>query len=386
MLTTDRGVQLDELLDASISDFDIPAAVHERAVARYGHVGDWLSEYWTGSAGGGDVYPQGSFRLGTVVQPIDPRDDYDIDLVCRRDISKGSTTQELLKTDVGNALRSYVATGPDGKPQLREGKRCWALEYPAEPFHMDVLPAVPDREAAPNGILLTDRELRRWQHSNPIDYASWFQTRMAREFREKRAAVAQARKMDVEDVPEWQVKTTLQRTVQALKRHRDSYFAENAEDRPASIIITTLAARAYTGSGSLHDVLVDVTATMPTLVERRDGVWWVENPVQPEENFADRWRAHPGRDRLFFEWIARAHTDFAGFGSERGVDRVLTKIAGAFGERPAKSAGALFGSALADARDRGRLGMAGGTGLLSAAAVKPIPRHTFHGDAPSDRA
>jgi hypothetical protein len=111
MLTTDRGAQLDEILDASISDFDIPAAVYERAVARYGQVGDWLSEYWTGSAGGGDVYPQGSFRLGTVVQPIDPRDDYDIDLVCRRDMSKESTTQELLKTDVERArpLRRHGA-------------------------------------------------------------------------------------------------------------------------------------------------------------------------------------------------------------------------------------------------------------------------------------
>jgi hypothetical protein len=383
MLTSDRETNLDELVGSSIADFDIPTLVHERAVGRYEHLGRWLANHWGASGAGGEVYPQGSFRLGTVVQPIDPRDDYDIDLVCRRDLAKESTTQEALKDDIGNALRLYVTTGPDGHPKRSEGKRCWTLEYRDEPFHMDVLPALPDQEARPNGILLTDRELRHWQRSNPVDYASWFHMRMQEEFREAREAMAKAKGMDVADVPDWHVKTTLQRTIQALKRHRDFYFAAEPHDRPASIIITTLAARAYTGSGSLYDVLVDVTAKMPTLVERRNGVWWVQNPVQQEENFADRWRTNPGRDRLFFQWVERAQDDFAGFGSELGVDRVLSKIAASFGDAPATRAGAALGAGLADARDQGRLGMAAETGLLVTTTTNSIPRHTFHGDPPS---
>jgi hypothetical protein len=68
---------------------------------------------------------------------------------------------------------------------------------------------------------------------------------MEREFAETRSVLA--KQMDVEEVPDWYVKTTLQRTVQALKRHRNIYFVDGPENRPASIIITTLAARAYCG-------------------------------------------------------------------------------------------------------------------------------------------
>ena len=44
-------------------------------------------------------------------------------------------------------------------------------------FHLDVLPAIPDVEYPSTGILLTDVELREWQHSNPIGYATWFRNR-----------------------------------------------------------------------------------------------------------------------------------------------------------------------------------------------------------------
>ncbi len=191
--------------------------------------------------------------------------------------------------------------------------------------------------------------------------------------------------MDVEDVPAWYVKTTLQRSVQALKRHRDIHFADAPEDRPASIIITTLAARAYPGTGSLYDVLLAVTARMPSLVERRDGVWWVANPVQPKENFADRWRTKPGSAERFFSWLAQAQTDFAEIGKERGLDRVLGKVAKSFGEGPARRAGTKYGVELRDARDAGRLGIAAGSGTLGAlgtTATRPVRPHTFHGDTP----
>ena len=58
---------------------------------------------------------------------------------------------------------------------------------------MDILPAVPDREAAPNGILLTDRELVRWQQSNPVDFATWFYAQTEPEFAEARAILAKVR-------------------------------------------------------------------------------------------------------------------------------------------------------------------------------------------------
>jgi hypothetical protein len=383
MLTSDPTLLLDELLATSIADFDVPFDVYERAVARYQALGNWLARHWGHDPADGVVYPQGSIRLGTMVAPVTDGAEYDVDLVCRRDILKESTTQKELKADVGGGVAAFVACGPEGTPKQSEGKRCWTLDYPGEPFHMDVLPALPDLEAAPNGILLTDRELLHWQPSNPVDFADWFHAQMKREFAETRAILA--KQMDVEDVPAWYVKTTLQRSVQALKRHRDIHFADTPEDRPASIIITTLAARAYPGTGSLYEVLLAVTERMPGLVERRDGIWWVENPVQPKENFADRWRTKPGSDERFFSWAAQALADFASIGEERGLDRVLGKVAKSFGDWPAQRAGTRYGVKLKNARDLGRLGMSAGSGTLGALATKmtrPVRAHTFHGDTP----
>lgn len=42
---------------------------------------------------------------------------------------------------------------------------------------------------------------------------------MAKELEDKLLVLA--KRMDIEQVPTWQVKTTLQQAVQALKRHRD---------------------------------------------------------------------------------------------------------------------------------------------------------------------
>ena len=113
---------------------------------------------------------------------------------------------------------------------------------------------------------------------------------------------------------------------------------DSPKDRPASIIITTLAARAYTGRRHLYEVLADVTAKMPDLVEVRNGLW-VANPVQPEENFADRWRSHPGRAQRFFEWMEQVQHDVTGYGADRGVDRILKKLAETFGQDRANRAG-----------------------------------------------
>lgn len=366
---------LEELLGTSIAEFDIPDDVYARVIARYNDLADYLASAEPGISG--RVYTQGSIRLGTVTAPVDPAADYDLDLVYCSDLDKDEVTKEELKARAGLALTGYLATGPDGDPRRSEGKRCWTLDYPYEPFHMDVLPAIPNTDAPPHGILLTDRELHRWQPSNPIGFAEWFHRQMSVEMGMLREALA--KRMDVEQAPPSELKTGLQRTTQALKRHRDLYFSASPEDGPASIIITTLAAMAYSGQGSIYEVLIDITAKMPGLVESREGVFWVPNPVQPDENFADRWRDRPRRAQRFFEWIEAAHADFRDLGADRGVERIIEKLGASLGEGPAGRAAERYGSRMAEKRDSGRLKVAG-TGLLGATGV-PVRPHTFHGDA-----
>ena len=375
---TDLDQQLNELLRTSIESLDISDEEYRLAVSRYEEVGQFLADYWGDSAVGGEVYPQGSMRLGTVTRNIHRDDEIDIDLVARRDLQKTSITQAALKADTGHGLDLFLKSGPEGLLSNEEGKRCWTLLYPG--FHLDVLPALPDEEDGATGILITDTGIRPWLPSNPIGYADWFHAVMRTEWLEKRAVLAKEG-MDVAEVPEWAVKTTLQRTVQALKRHRDIYFADHLAERPASVLITTLAARAYRGRGSLYEVLLDVTSTMPTLVEQESGVYIVSNPVQPKENFADRWKDNPHCARRFFEWAEQAQLDFAGIGSERGVDSVLRKMAGVLGERAAERAGRTAGTSLFEARRSGRLAMAAGTGALVTGSRHAVRPHTFHGDS-----
>jgi hypothetical protein len=385
MLLRERSNQLNQLLRLTVAELDIPAAIRAAAVAEYEAVAAWLRDSWPGAAG--EIYPQGSIRLGTMVTPVTPGCDYDVDLVCRLWLTKEISKREL-KRLVGVALRAYIETRPEGSIRLEEGKRCWTLVYLDQRFHMDVLPAIPNGESPPDAIWLTDRDLSRWQPSNPIGYADWFAGRMKTETRMLLEAEAATRGIDVEEVPPESIKTALQQTVQALKRHRDLYFDAKTKLAPSSIIVTTLAGRAYTGGNSVFEVLVDITERMPELVERENGVYLVANPVLQEENFADRWQGKPDRALAFYDWIEAAHTDFAGLGHELGVDRLLEGLVANLGAEPTERAGRRYATGLTSRRRAGRI-TTGSTGLLSIvgagqpepAAVVPNPRHTFHGDS-----
>lgn len=299
--------ELSDLLRAIADDLDIPSHMYEDAVVKYSDVGEWLAKEDSELAQyEPDIFPQGSFRLGTMVRPINDSHEYDIDLVCHLKIKKEDTTQKELKDRVGKRLEARA----DIKKILKPSRRCWVLDYP-EPFHMDVLPVIPNVERLPNGILLTDTELRLWQFSNPIDYAEWFKEQMKVVLVEKRAAYAKRYQMSIEEVPEYEVKTPLQRVVQILKRHRDVYFQNDLSNRPVSIIITTLAAKAYQNQDELYDALVSVANRMHEFIEKRDdGKWWVANPVDDRENFADRWNEYPRRREAFFNWLEQVRDDF----------------------------------------------------------------------------
>jgi hypothetical protein len=184
------------------------------------------------------------------VRPISNEDHYDIDLVCRLAIGKEATTQKRVKTMVGDRLKERS----DLAEAIEESRRCWRLNL-ADHFHLDTLPCIANIERAPNGILLTDTDLTKWQKSNPIAYADWFRTRMTVVFEQRRYELAKAMKADIQAVPEWQVKTPLQRAVQILKRHRDVYFQNDLDKRPVSIILTTLAALSYNNESDIFQAL-----------------------------------------------------------------------------------------------------------------------------------
>lgn len=370
--------QLAALLQGTVAQLDIPTELHRLAVEKYRGVASHL--------GAGDefndadlaIYPQGSFRLGTVVLPT-PGADYDIDLVFSIAISKTTVSQAELKALAGDRLAQFVRSNPFDAPTINEGGRCWILEWPR--FHMDVLPCIPNPENRPTGLLLTDRDLHRWQSSDPIGFADWFHDRMRDEFVILRKAMAADRSVHVEDVRPWEIKTTLQRAVQVLKRHRDLYFQTHPKDKPPSILLTTLAGRAYRGEDNVFDAVVNIAPRMGQFVEQRDGVGWVANPVLEEENFADKWRGHPDRQRWFESWIQQVNQDLEQAASERGLDRVVARLSKSFGAEVGKAAETL-GVTYREGRRGGTLTSASVTGALALGTKRhsrAVRDHTFYG-------
>ena len=374
---------IDKLLQHTAESLDIDVATYRLIEAIYGGASEFLAQFWDLDAVDGVVYPQGSVPLGTVTKKIYRNDEVDVDSVVLRYQTIDEITKAQLKADVGDGFKQYLGTGPFGGPVLSEGKRCWTLTYDEFKMHLDALPAVPNLQSLTGtGIKITDKSLFQWQYSDPKAYRQWFFEQMADEYAAVREVIA--KRMDIAQVPQPMIKTTLQQAVQLLKVHRDIYFEDNPDDKPASIIITTLAGLAYLSGGTLYEVVEQLTRDMPTYIQRESGLYVLRNPVEENENFADRWNTRPGRARAFFDWIEQATADFSSIARTNGLHGAISKMGEVLGPRQAKYAATKIGNDTWTSRRAGGMRYAPGTGVVTTGAAATgrlvTPNHSFHGD------
>jgi len=130
----------------------------------------------------------------------------------------------------------------------------------------------------------------------------------------------------IDELPSYEWKTPLQRAIQVLKRHRDMVFKDQEDLKPVSVLITTLAALAYDGEADLFQALDGILTRMPALV--RSTAPRVPNPLNPKEDFADRWQKKPDLETAFRLWVTRARTDLHALGEnldELGMTDLLGK-------------------------------------------------------------
>lgn len=334
-LNEEQKEEFKDILESLGESLDITQTQYENLVKSYKAVGDYLQNDPVFESYKPIVTPQGSLRLGTIIQPINPNDDLDVDLVYRLTDKNPAWTQKDIKEKVGARLK-----GSDRYASMlekKEGRRCWTLLYreradnPKEKYHMDILPSVADNKYAERmrrlfsenfsastvdqiSIRITDREAKdyatsthkeEWLKSNPDGYALWFANRCKADESVKLMAEA------VVPIGKYNKdKTVLQRIVQILKRHRDIMFRNDIDDKPISIIITTLAARAYRGEKDLLEGLVNVVDNLEkSITNNARGEDVVANPVNPEENFADKWPMHPKRRENFYKWLDAVKKD-----------------------------------------------------------------------------
>lgn len=335
---------MNELLESMIERLELPDSAYEKAAARYDDLGKWLCrEESACRAYEPHIFPQGSFRLGTAIRPLDEKEEYDLDLACRLPIgiTKDSHTQKSIKTLVGSEIESYrMARGIEDPKE--EKHRCWRLNYADHlSFHMDIVPCIPEaqsrqrliREAMTQAgtsydlassvseltVSITDNRhpqynqiCEDWNISNPEGYAKWFESRMklAQQLLLQKAGMVRAASID--DLPIYKWKTPLQSIVQLLKRHRDQMFEDDPDVKPISMIITTLAAEAYQGETDLELALRNILSRIETLVN--PDAPRIPNPVDPNEDFADRWAMpdcrHLKLEENFWNWVKQVKADF----------------------------------------------------------------------------
>lgn len=351
-----------DYLKALAEELDISETRYDQAYERYHSLGRWLNRD-ASSVKEFDpaVYVQGSFAFGTVIKPYADTEEYDVDLVCElKKLSKTQLSQQRLKQLLGVEIDSYRRANNMQK-MLDEGRRCWTLNYAdGAQFHMDIVPALPNGEGvrlllekrhldaswADTAIGITDNEVSNytvitddWPRSNPKGYLEWFKSRMTILFKRRKAEMAEAVHANVEDIPDYRVRTPLQSAIMILKRHRDIMFAGDQMHRcPISIIITTLAGHSYQGEEQIANALYSILSNMHSFILWDGQKHVIPNPSDPSENFADKWEEFPERKDAFFQWLDQARRDFQAVADQYSRKAITETLSPHIGRELAKRA------------------------------------------------
>lgn len=343
-------------LEKKLEELELSPTMFKLATDRYTGLGKYLKKYDETIC----IYPQGSMRLGTIVRPFRGEKDaeYDIDTVLEFANEKGQVTPDWVK----QTTKEYLVNNEIYKKLLdKEKKRCWTLKFAEDSnevgFHMDILPGVKEdskiiasmttnemnKSLKHKAIAITQKKKDNsyeWNPSNPAGYADWFYSinypLKAERIKNFRSIVFNNNRglyASLDDVPEQLIKTPLQRVIMILKRHRDVYFSRkhNEDDRPISIIITTLATLIVQERRIVTENTLELLALVSRLLleyknfktnpntkfsvsyrvlKIKDEKWNIPNPVNENENFADAWNdGTEKKSKAFFEWLDAIQKD-----------------------------------------------------------------------------
>lgn len=364
-----------DLLQKIAETIDLTENQYEKATERYKAVGSFLAEKGTLLAPfEPHVMVQGSIRTGTPIRPLTEDEGFDVDLTCVLKKCPYPVKQKEIKGLFEKRLRENANYN---RMLDKEKRRCWRLLYSDAPtFHLDIVPAIPEgydwllmqgikEKYAKHAITITDNKHKGYEKylyendlpkSNTEGYALWFLDVMEEQAASIRGILEReiSKMGKVEKVPEYKVRTPLQRGVQLMKRHRDIRFSDSnmSEFKPVSIVISTLAAKAYekvmqsTGSTLFYDIVLKMVDEMPNFIEERNGKYYILNPVDTGENFADKWNEPETRyyATTFFSWHSQFRKDItAAFLHEKDLQNAGESLKQKFGDRAVSSAMQLMG-------------------------------------------
>lgn len=252
-----------------------------------------------------EIKPQGSFNLGTSIKPLNGSDDdFDVDLVV---VLTNEKSAKSTKKSVGNVLEQ--STRYHDKLES-EKKRAWTITYANS--HVDVVPAI---KCDKSDIFITNRDNQgnySYLPSSPFSFKEWFEERSAgivQKIDKTRSTTGVKESIEQPDI--FKERTILQQVVQLLKFHRNKMFENtDSELKPISMILTVLAGSAYQQESDLTVALQNVVLNLRGQIKRDAFGDHILNPVDPSEDFADKWHEYPERKKAFYSWIYQVEKDF----------------------------------------------------------------------------
>jgi hypothetical protein len=212
---------------------------------------------------------QGSYKYGTLIKPVHPGEEYDVDLGVYFEWGKGEDiepTADQLRRWVQQELVDYRSQCADIRSVVEPPKeRCSRAEYRNQ-FHIDT----------PVYHLNCDTDERRlacltkgWEASDPKAFYKWFRDALTGDEREQ-----------------------VRRLIRYLKAWAALSFDDIPDSRPSSIFITVLVTEAYSDIGLAllydfadDDALISVIRTMHGRLNRNRSV---QNPATEAEEDLNR--------------------------------------------------------------------------------------------------
>ena len=357
------------ILEAASASLDITVTQRKQIEGSYAGVGSALCESDLLRPHSPHIQAQGSFLLGTVVKPT-PDAEFDVDGTCLLSLDHSRHRS----SDVYNAVFKTLTDHGTYKNMVEPKNRCVRVNYADERFHLDMTPCVPNA-VAPLAVHVPDRELKVWKPSNPQLYAKLFEEVAVKQPRLESDMVALANSKHalsarIDSLPpeEGFRKKLLKRLVQLMKRHRDIYF-EKKSGKVISIIMTTLAAKAYGKLvegrvyPSLLDFAIAVVDDMPTHIKVFDiaglPFYMIENPAVEGENFSDKWNSDATLPNAFDRWHSTIRAELRAFrqatlGND-GTKVLIEKTAAIYGQQPANLAAREIASRTGDMHRAGAI-------------------------------
>lgn len=330
LINSTKETQLDDLLDRMAEEIQLDNTRYDRMKSSYNSIKDWLEEDALFFKNHDiDVYPHGSVRILTTVKPLN-KDEFDLDIVLHFKNPNSFTPQEVYS----QLKRSLSAYADNFGLKIDPKNRCIRLVYQGD-FHVDVMPGIQKTAINEFEIKVSDKKLRNWVSSAPKGYSLWFINRVNLT---KESLLERAFKSENLPTNNFQYKKPLQRAVQLIKRYRDIYFQHDNRYKTSSIILTTLAGEEYDGEDSIFEAIDNIVSKIKLKYAQGYLRTKVLNPVNPDEDFTDKWADEPQHYKVFQEFVNHLYYQWQNLKNENGVTTDENVMRSLFGENIYKKA------------------------------------------------